>query len=716
MTDVMKFNMMTDSIMRIKLISRALAITVICSSGVLFAQQSDSIDAPTLNFTRGKLWHSLYFGKSGPGAFSNWQKTGPGLDWPGFDATKINEDLDGCSSYLSSGGLYVGCKQDKDSALVVEEWCRYAASVSNEPTAKYLIREHKKFTDNHGMKKRNSGGEEVIETVWEYNPNFPSAYEPQRQLPVRVTRRAHQWNGSMRDENYIIYEYIIKNISNELQAYKETRKVVDTLYDFYAMLTYGIHSNSRSWSVLFPTLTPGARNTVFTVDTTKKDYYSGLARTMVYGRAADYKDENGNTTAAGFGYSAASGQKQKDAATGQYSASGEWLAPGYAGIRLLKSPPDKIRKTANKINKIAWSAVDNNQDLGGPLTGKSGVVEQAYSVLVNPANAYNAVTKTNDPVMGSKRLWTMMSVGPWDIFPGDSIVIAVAEIVDGIDYSMATGPSITDISTVNQVGKTTFETTADRAQFTYTNGLRHPNPPQAPAFTVAFNKAKKNFVANELTWPDSCENQTDPDDGSKDLAGYHIYRSDYLPIGPWKLVADITKGNQAYYNNASYTFIDSTVEVGSSYYYALTAYDTGKASWLVNPGVIFKETGSNKVPALESSIFANRNTYPFVSTFVPPDNLDKVLVVPNPFIIGAGSSQPGAGDVIQFVNIPNPCTIRIYTVRGDLVKTIKMEEGKGGLASWDQATDYGQYVTSGIYIYHLESKVGNKIGKFAIVR
>ncbi len=68
------------------------------------------------------------------------------------------------------------------------------------------------------------------------------------------------------------------------------------------------------------------------------------------------------------------------------------------------------------------------------------------------------------------------------------------------------------------------------------------------------------------------------------------------------------------------------------------------------------------------------------------------------------------------MNIPNPCIIRIYTIRGDLVKTIYVNEGDGAIVSWDQVTDYGQFVESGIYIYHAESKGSTKIGKFAIVR
>ena len=91
-------------------------------------------------------------------------------------------------------------------------------------------------------------------------------------------------------------------------------------------------------------------------------------------------------------------------------------------------------------------------------------------------------------------------------------------------------------------------------------------------------------------------------------------------------------------------------------------------------------------------------------------------MVPNPFIIGEGQSQPGAEDQIQFVNLPNPCTIRIYTVRGDIVKTIDVADGAGAIVTWDQVTDYGQFVESGVYIFHIDYKGGSKLGKFAIVR
>jgi hypothetical protein len=39
-----------------------------------------------------------------------------------------------------------------------------------------------------------------------------------------------------------------------------------------------------------------------------------------------------------------------------------------------------------------------------------------------------------------------------------------------------------------------------------------------------------------------------------------------------------------------------------------------------------------------------------------------------------------------------------------------------GVVTWNQISDYGQYVKSGMYFYHVSNKAGEeKKGKFAIV-
>ncbi len=82
---------------------------------------------------------------------------------------------------------------------------------------------------------------------------------------------------------------------------------------------------------------------------------------------------------------------------------------------------------------------------------------------------------------------------------------------------------------------------------------------------------------------------------------------------------------------------------------------------------------------------------------------------------------------IWFINLPAEATISIYTLDGDLVRTIehrwpRPQNGETYLsdyssrAAWDLITRNTQAVTSGIYLYVIESPVGTQSGKIVIVK
>jgi hypothetical protein len=97
--------------------------------------------------------------------------------------------------------------------------------------------------------------------------------------------------------------------------------------------------------------------------------------------------------------------------------------------------------------------------------------------------------------------------------------------------------------------------------------------------------------------------------------------------------------------------------------------------------------------------------------------MEEVAVVPNPFYRHSGLPKLGTENRIQFVNLPDRCTIRIFTVRGDLVKKIEHDNPDSGVAFWNQISDNGQMVKSGMYFYHIKNTFGDEIrGKFAIIK
>jgi len=84
----------------------------------------------------------------------------------------------------------------------------------------------------------------------------------------------------------------------------------------------------------------------------------------------------------------------------------------------------------------------------------------------------------------------------------------------------------------------------------------------------------------------------------------------------------------------------------------------------------------------------------------------------NPYSSGRGPRS------LHFTHLPNKCTIRIFTVNGELVKEIEHESNLyDGTAEWDLLTKDKLSVSYGVYIYHIDAPgIGEKVGKFAIIK
>jgi hypothetical protein len=98
-------------------------------------------------------------------------------------------------------------------------------------------------------------------------------------------------------------------------------------------------------------------------------------------------------------------------------------------------------------------------------------------------------------------------------------------------------------------------------------------------------------------------------------------------------------------------------------------------------------------------------------------------VVPNPYV-GSASFEPqhfaisGRGERrMEFRNLPQRCTIRIYTVRGELVQTLRQDGSNAGFVAWNLRTKDNLDVAPGLYIYQVDGgSVGSNTGKFAIIK
>jgi len=103
---------------------------------------------------------------------------------------------------------------------------------------------------------------------------------------------------------------------------------------------------------------------------------------------------------------------------------------------------------------------------------------------------------------------------------------------------------------------------------------------------------------------------------------------------------------------------------------------------------------------------------PPARTDVTGEMMEKIRIVPNPYMV-RHEAQRGEPR-LYFNYLPEECTIRIYTVALDLVKTL--HHSGGSREEWDLTTEGGQLVASQMLIAHVEAPNGKKtIKKFAVV-
>lgn len=189
-----------------------------------------------------------------------------------------------------------------------------------------------------------------------------------------------------------------------------------------------------------------------------------------------------------------------------------------------------------------------------------------------------------------------------------------------------------------------------------------------------------------------------------------------------------------------YRIVDKEVKNGFVYFYAVTAFDStgsgrtkielaGRRSATESDGVI-----PQSVAATGKNVWVVPNPYRgFANIADRPSSWD---LTPN----GADPT----GTHIDFLGLPSgPWTIKIFTVSGDLVQTIRSTDGvnesirteitmptgatvpgynrqqdnaNDGQASWNLISRNGQDIVSGIYLFTVESSNGTQRGKFVVIR
>ncbi len=163
------------------------------------------------------------------------------------------------------------------------------------------------------------------------------------------------------------------------------------------------------------------------------------------------------------------------------------------------------------------------------------------------------------------------------------------------------------------------------------------------------------------------------------------------------------------------------------------AQDSLVVTWqfkLVFDSTTADPSGGDQVDILLRKPFLSQDVFQFtareahVDTQQAKNQLDRIKVVPNPYVAAAiweprNPFTSGRGPrSIHFNHLPKKCTIRIYTVNGELVDVIEHDSPlDDGTAEWDLLSRDNLAVSYGIYIYHIEAPgIGEKVGRFAVIK
>jgi hypothetical protein len=405
-----------------------------------------------------------------------------------------------------------------------------------------------------------------------------------------------------------------------------------------------------------------------------------------------------------------------------------------------------------------------------------------YVKLTSGLNHHKCWDKnsTQDPDCGSKSFSDqindagnradLLSVGPFrSLAPGESITVAYAFVL-GKKYEDGEPNSAN-----NRIQQQIIRDNADWAQVAFNgedknfNGILDdgedanndgeitryilPAPPDIPITKIVTNE---NSI--DVYWSNNAESSIDPITLEKDFEGYRIYMTqvgfdvtkvpnlaeDLKKIGDWDMAGNglfhetgfesirlaqpkTFEGDQ---NTYYYKYTIENIVNGWQYAISVSAYDRGNEN--------------SNLESLESSLLSN-NFRAFAGKPINANiKTNAPFVYPNPYYAGAAwegqSNFQEQSRKIYFSNLPEHCTIRIFTAAGDFIDEIEHHQAytgsdtrwhqtfaaendqnnvfSGGEHAWDLLSGQSQIIARGIYIFTVKDQNTGELsqGKFAIIK
>jgi len=418
------------------------------------------------------------------------------------------------------------------------------------------------------------------------------------------------------------------------------------------------------------------------------------------------------------------------------------------------------------VNANFWNfRTFDGTDFSAPFTIDQNFDElQAYQKMKSGLN-FNLPSISESVAEASNRT-QLTSIGPLvSLMPGEKVTFALAMVCA---KQLPTG-GVTGPEKDTEFARTELKEHLGWSRRTYNgedvneNGLLDagedlngnesldrfilPEPPADPPIKII--PASQSV---EIYWSDLAESSIDPISKEMDFEGYRIYRShpgddqgtDLIGsatlIQQWDIPDNSTGFNNGFSairldepinfpgdpNTYHYKYINDNLLNGWQYLYIITSFDRGDEAL--------------GLESLESSLVANAHRV-IPGTNGTSDADTEIGVYPNPYKLSAAwDGNTAVTKKIHFFNLPDQCSIRIYTLAGDIITELDHDSDtyqgddiawysnyagasgdrifSGGEHAWDILSESNQTITQGLYLFTVKDHSTGKIkkGKFAVLK
>lgn len=697
--------------------------------------------------TRGKLWETIYnYGFIGdPGAWDYLQVTGIGF-YPGFSGFSFPTDEEMANGFITDANFH---NFRTGPWIMLKDASVPTPPAFNPENKDYVLYHSSLATGNLGVLQNIPPFQKTRNFVdaQDFNPLLPEEMNYisyQTSTGITVKQRSMSWSFPGYDD-FIIYDYTFVNTGDfVIEQTNQIKNHQQTLNEVWFVFHSGIQVSTKGvinfhYDSDFLSSTAPAGSFGWHPGGGYTDYYA-VENQGSDGKGLLYysRDFNGGRTPKPWDqHGLKSNWQEILKVKPEYEV--ELQDPAAFGFTFLYStPPSGSGRDPFEADPTHFNIYSDEMD---KFNGKTVDFESFGSNAFSLQELYQFIKHDYTPANnGNLYCWYTSSFGPYTIAPGDSVRLIVAEVAGMMDINEVVKGDPNNLYPDSTIAEIRRNAQAARNAIQWGFGAKVngvdiaadvPESPPAPECRAANASFGSEKAVISVQWDKRSENAKIIDasgsvfyDGTIDLSGYRIYRGQDKR-GVWELVVDIPRAElNTYWNSEKelYEYFDEDLQFGFEYYYFVQAYNLHPNTWTSANGTIVEN-----LPELASSDY-NRTT--LTGARPGPVSVKEkwdVFVAPNPYIEGDPNHSFGEPTPrkIEFRNLPEKATIKIFTLYGDVVKTIDHgPDSNGNLfgsASWDQRTDAGLLVAPGLYIYVVQSNTeetnGDKTsGKFMLIR